>query len=136
MAGARTYRTRLPLRVAVMAAALVWAGTLALLVQFPDVAPRTLWSATAFLVFFIVFSAYYDRLAITVTGDGIVVSRLWNRVPVRFEDILRIEVHQGFAGTMYDVLTRRGLVQFSSLFARHQELFDLLLEKAELQRRG
>ncbi len=133
MAGARTYRTRLALRLSVMAAAAIWAATLLLLVQYPEVTPRTLLSATAFLVFFVLFSAYYDRLAITVTGDGIVVSRMWRRFAVRFEEILRIEVRVGVAGTIYQVLTRRGLVHFSSLFARHRELFDLLRDKAGLQ---
>jgi hypothetical protein len=128
---------RLPLRLAVMMAAAFWASTVALLVQHSGaVAPRTLLSASGFLVFFLVFSAHYGRMAITVTGEGIVVSRVFGSLPVPFEDIVGIEVHRSLAGTVYEVLTRRGLVHFTSLLARHRELFDLLLERAQLQRRA
>ncbi len=136
MAGASTYRTRLPLRVAVGAAAVFWALVMALLFRYPGAGLGTFVSAAAFLLFFLAFSALYDRNAITVTSDGIVVSGLLRRVPVRYEEILGIEVHPGLAGTVYEVLTRRGRVQFSSMFARHRELCQLLVEKAGLLRRS
>jgi hypothetical protein len=135
MASPLTFRALLPLRLAVMAAAAFWGSTVVLLVQHDGaVAPGTLLSAGGFLVFFLVFSAHYGRMAITVTVDGIVVSRFFGSLPVPFDDIVGIEVHRGLAGTIYEVLTRRGLIHFSSLLARHRELFDLLRERAELQR--
>ncbi len=133
----RIYRTCVGVRLAVLAAAAVWAAMLGLLARLPSVAPQSRLSAAAFLVFFALFSMYYGRLAIAVTGEGIVVSRFLRRLlPVPFEDILGIEVRKALGGTFYDVLTRRGLVRFSSLLARHRELFRLILEKADLERRG
>jgi hypothetical protein len=137
MSGDATYRTRLDLRLAVTAAAVLWAAALTVLVQnLEQVQPRVLLGAAGFLAFFAVFSAYYGRLGVTVKPEGIVVSRFFGAVPVRYEEIVRIEVQQGFAGTLYQVRTRRGPVQFTSVLARHRELFDLLRQRAGLDRLG
>jgi hypothetical protein len=55
---------------------------------------------------------------------------------VPFEDILQIVVRDGLGGRVYAVFTRRGLVQFTSLTARHRELFETLLERAALSPRS
>jgi hypothetical protein len=137
MSGDATYRTRLDLRLAVTAAAVLWAAALTVLVQnLEQVQPRVLLGAAGFLAFFAVFSAYYGRLGVTVKPEGIVVSRFFGAVPVRYEEIVRIEVRQGFAGTLYQVRTRRGPIQFTSVLARHRELFDLLRQRAGLDRLG
>jgi len=132
---ARIYRTRLPLRIAVAAAALFWAAVLAVLLGVPGAEPRAILSATIFVAFFVVFTVVYGRTSITVTSEGIVAATPFRRRPVRFEDILEIVVQDGLGGRVYAVFTRRGLVRFTSLFARHRELFELLLERAELQPR-
>jgi hypothetical protein len=132
---ARTYKTRLPLRIAVAAAAVFWAGVLAVLLGARHVDPRAILSATAFVAFFVVFTVVYGRTSITVTTDGIVAETPFRRRPVRFDDILEIVVQDGLAGRVYAVLTRRGIVHFTSLFARHRELFELLLDRAELRPR-
>jgi len=134
MAGT-TFRTRLSLRVAVAAAGALWASTLAYLAQFPQVAPRTLLSAAAFVVLFAFFSVHYERLAIIVTGEGIVFRRLGRRLRIGFEEIAGIEVRRSIAGRSYEVRTRGGLIRFSSLVSHHGELFELLLDRARLQRR-
>ncbi len=130
----RTYRTRLWLRLAMLAAAIFWASVLAALARFPGAPFGSVVSALAFLTFFVVFGAYYDRMAIVVTPDGIVFRSFFRRVPVRWDEILKVEVRPALPGTLYAVLTRRGLVQFSSLLARHRELFQVLLERAGLAR--
>jgi hypothetical protein len=130
----RTYRTRLSLRVAMFAAAALWAAVLAALAHFPGAPFGTVLSAVAFLAFFIAFGAHYDRMSIVVTPEGLVFHSVFRRLPVRWDDILRVEVHPGLAGPLYAVLTRRGLVQFSGLLARHRELFQVLLERAGLAR--
>lgn len=134
MAGT-TFRTRLSLRLAVAAAGALWTSTLAYLAQFPQVTPRTLLSAAAFVALFGFFSVHYERLAIIVTGEGIVVRRLGRRLGVRFEEIAGIEVRRSIAGRSYEVRTRGGPIRFSSLVSRHGELFELLLDRARLQRR-
>jgi hypothetical protein len=129
---ARIFRTRLALRLAVSTAAVFWAVILAFLAQFPEVTHQTFFSAAAFLAFFVLFTAHYDNLAVTVTADRLVFSYMWRRVPVRFEEIERVEVYPGVTGTVYDVRTPRGSLQFNSFFADHRELLSLLLERAHL----
>ena len=41
-------------------------------------------------------------------------------------------VRDGLGGRVYAVFTRRGIVQFTSLFGRHRELFETLIERSEL----
>ncbi len=135
MVAARTYRTRLPLRIAVGAAAALWAGVLAVLLGAPGAEPHALLGATAFAAFFIAFSFVYGRTWIAVTPQGIVAATPFRVRPVPFEEIQEIVVQDGLAGRVYAVFTRRGLVQFTSLFARHRELFELLRERAGLQAR-
>ncbi len=130
----RTYRTLLWLRFALLAAAVFWASVLAALAHFPGAPFGSVLSALAFLAFFVVFGLHYGRMAIVVTREGIVFRSFFRRVPVRWDEILKVEVRPGLPGTLYAVLTRRGLVQFSSLLARHRELFQVLLERAGLVR--
>lgn len=133
---ARTYRTRLPLRVAVAGAAALWGAVLLLLLRLPGADGRSILAAGAFAGFFGAFTLVYGRTSITVTEDGFVAASPLRRRPVRFDEILEIVVQDGLAGRMYAVFTRRGLVRFTSLFARHRELFELLLRRAELSRQA
>lgn len=133
MEPARTYRTRLPLRIAVAAAACLWGAAVAVLARTPGTEPRLAIGAGLFSLFFAAFSVLYGRWSITVTDDGIVASTPFRRRPFRFEDILQIVVQDGLGGRVYAVVTRRGRIHFTSLFARHRELFELLLERADLR---
>jgi hypothetical protein len=133
--GARTYRTRLPLRIAVAAAAVFWAVVLVALAGAPGIELRVVVSAGAFSLFFVAFTVVYGKTSITVTSDGIVAATPLRRVGVRFDEILQIVVRDGVGGRVYSVLTRRGPVHFTSLFSRHRELFELLLERADLRTR-
>jgi hypothetical protein len=133
MEEARIYRTRLPLRIAVGAAGIFWAAVFVVLVRSPGTELRIVAAAATFLLFFGACTVFYTRTSITVTRDGIVAATPFRRRPVRFEDILKIVVRDGLGGRVYAVVTRRGLVHFTSLFARHRELFELLLERADLR---
>jgi hypothetical protein len=133
---ARTFRTRLPLTIAVGAAAVFWAGVFAVLVTAPGVELRAIAGAGAFLAFFVLFTLVYVRTSITVTRDGIVAEGPFRRRPFRFEEILGIVVPDGLGGRVYAVLTRRGRVEFTSLIAGHRELFQLLLDRAALSPRS
>jgi hypothetical protein len=130
----RTYRTRLWLRVAMLCAAALWGAVVAALARFPSAPAGSVCAAVAFLTFFVAYSAVYDRIAIVVGPDGVVFRGVLRRTLVRWDEILRVEVHTGAAGTLYAVLTRRGLVRFTSVLARHRELFQLLLERGALAR--
>lgn len=135
MDAARIYRTLLPLRIAVAVATAFWAGVLVTLVRMGASDLRTLFTAGGFVAFFLVFTVVYGRTSITVTRDGIVAASPFRRRPVPFEEILEVVVEDQLLGRVYAVVTRRGLVHFTSLFARHRELFETLLERAQLQRR-
>ena len=117
-----------------LGAAAFWAAVLAALARFPGAPASAVLSATAFLAFFVVYSAVYDRTAIVVGPEGVVFRGVLRRIPVRWDEILRVEVHTGAAGTLYAVLTRRGLVRFTSVLARHRELFQILLDRGALAR--
>lgn len=133
MERARTYRTRLALRVAVGLAALFWAGMLAAVLRAPVVDARAAIGAAGFAAFFAAFSVVYARSSITVTGEGVVAASPLRRRPVRFDEIVRIVVNDGLGGRVYAVFTRRGIFHFTSLFERHAELFELLLERSGLR---
>src|SRR5512142_670319 len=133
MAG-RTFRTRLWLRLAVWMAAALWSAVLAALVVAPGSERRTVLSAAAFVAFFAAFGFVHARTWIAVTAEGIVASTPFRVRPVAFEEIERIVVLDGVTGRLYALSTRRGPVQFTSLLARHRELFELLLERTGLDR--
>ena len=117
-----------------LCAAAFWAAVLAALARFPSAPGASIASAAGFLVFFVFYSAVYDRTAVQVGPEGVVFRGVLRRTPVRWDEILRVEVHTGLAGTLYAVLTRRGLVRFTSVLARHRELFQLMLERGAMSR--
>jgi hypothetical protein len=125
----------LPLRIAVAVAAVFWAAVLVALAGAPGIELRVVASAGAFSLFFVAFTVVYGRTSITVTSDGIVAATPLRRVRVPFDEILQIVVRDGVGGRVYSVLTRRGPVHFTSLFSRHRELFETLLERADLRTR-
>ncbi len=135
-AAARTYRTRLPLRIAVGLAAALWGAVLVVLLRLPGADLRSVAGAAGFAAFFAVFTVVYGRTSITVTEDGIVAATPFRKRPVRFDDILEIVVQDGLGGRVYAILTRRGPVRFTSLFGRHRELFETLLDRAKLSQGG
>jgi hypothetical protein len=130
---ARTFRTRLWLRLAVLAAAAAWCAVAAYVILLAGAGAPAALAALAFVAFFGGYAALYDRLAVTVTPDGFVFRTLFRRVQVRPEEILNVRVVRAIGGTLYAVLTRRGLFRFSSLVAQHRELLDLLVQRARLQ---
>ncbi|HET7753035.1 MAG TPA: hypothetical protein VFK85_03920 [Anaeromyxobacteraceae bacterium] len=120
------------LRLAVVVAAVLWAAVLAVVATHPEIGLRSAFIALGFLVFFVGSIAHYELTAIEVEPDGIVVRGAFRDVRVKFDEIQNLVIHQGFVGTLYAVLTRRGLVRFSSLFSGHRELADLLLDRTGL----
>jgi len=116
------------------AATAFWASVLVAVVLLPGAEWHTVISAVLFLAFFLVFGAHYVRLAVVVGPEGIVFRSVLHRIPLKWDDILEVEVRPSVAGTLYAVLTRRGLVEFTSLLARHRELCQIVLEHAGLAR--
>ena len=132
MEPARTYRTRLALRIACALAALFWAGMAAAVVRAHAADWSIALASAGFSAFFVGSYLLYARTWIAVGPLGIVAASPLRRRPVAFEDILQIVVRDGIAGRVYAVSTRRGLVLFTSLTANHRELFETLIERSRL----
>jgi hypothetical protein len=130
----RTFRTWLPLRLALWSAAGFWGAAFALLVREPGGSAVLVAGSAAFVAFFAASAVAYGRTAIRVTPEGLVASTPFRRRPVRWDDVLRVVVRDGLGGRVYSILTRRGPIHFTSLFARHRELCELILERAGLRR--
>jgi hypothetical protein len=128
----RTYRTRRTLRIAVGLAALFWSGMVLAVLWLPGDRALPAVGAAGFAAFFVWSYLLYARTWIAVGPQGIVASTLLTRRPVPFEDILGIVVRDGFAGRVVAVLTRRGLVHFTSFLERHRELLETLLDRTDL----
>jgi hypothetical protein len=118
--------------MAVGGAAALWSAVFGLIVGAPGAEPHAVAGAGAFVAFFVVFSFVYGRTWIAVTPEGIVAATPFRVQPVPFDEIMEIVVREGVAGRVYAVFTRRGLVRFTSLFARHTELFEVLRDRANL----
>jgi hypothetical protein len=130
--GARTYRIRLGLRLACAFAAAFWGALAAAVLRLPGGGVGPAAGALGFTLFFVASYLLYARTWIAVGPRGIVASSPLRRRSVPFEDILGIVVRDGLGGRVYAVFTRRGLVQFTSLVARHRELLEILLERSAL----
>jgi hypothetical protein len=130
---ARTFRTWLPLRVALWAAAGFWAGAFAVLAKAPGTRALLVVASAALVAFFVASAIIYGRTFITVTPEGIVAATPFKTRPVRYDDILRVVVRDGVGGRVYALLTRRGPIHFTSMFSRHRELAELILERAALR---
>jgi hypothetical protein len=134
--GARTYRIRLGLRLACALAAAFWGAVSAALLWLPGGGLRPASGALGFALFFVASYLLYARTWIAVGPRGFVAASPLRRRPVPFEDVLEIVVRDGIGGRVYAVITRRGLFHFTSLVARHRELFETLLEGAGLAPRS
>ena len=132
MDGARTYRIRLGLRIACALAAAFWGALAAAVLHLPGGGLGPAAGALGFAFFFVASYLLYARTWIAVGPRGIVAASPLRRRSVPFEDILEIVVRDGLGGRVYAVFTRRGLVQFTSLVARHRELLEILLERSAL----
>jgi hypothetical protein len=132
---ARTYRTRLGLRIACAMAAAFWAAAFAAVLRLPGAGPSAAAGALGFALFFVASYLLYARTWIAVGARGLVASSPLRRRPVPFEDVLQVVVRDGIGGRVYAVITRRGLFHFTSLIAHHRELFETILERASLEPR-
>ena len=128
----RTFRPSRALIGVLAGSAFCWLAVLALLLTMPGIAGQTYLSVFFFIGFFGVFIVYYSSQAIVVGPSGLVVRRLFGLQSFDFQDIVKIDVYPGPAMTSYDIMTRRGPIQFSSWFRGHRELLDLIVRGARM----
>jgi hypothetical protein len=91
-------------------------------------------SVVFFIVLFAAVLAFYSGLTITVDRYGVTYRGLLSFESYPFESILKVDVRPGISGLVtYDVITRRGMLQFSSFIRGHQALRDLIVSRAGLE---
>lgn len=129
--GTLVFRPR-PILAALMAAAgIVWIATLVYLFRFEGVPTKTFVSAGFFIVFFGISLAYYARTAIVVDQSGVTYRGIVRTQRFSFADILKVDVMPGPV-TVYAVRFRGKFVHFTSFFAQHRRLMELLVDRAGL----
>lgn len=121
-----------PILAALMAAAsVIWIATLIYLFRFDGVPTKTFISAGFFIVFFAISLAYYARTAIVVDQSGITYRGIVRTRHFRFAEIMKVDVMPGPV-TVYAIRFRGSLVHFTSFFAQHRRLMELLVDRAGL----
>lgn len=127
----QVYRPRLVLGASMGVAGALWLAALLYLVQFQGVPARTLLSALFFVFFFAVSVVYYVRTAIFIDAGGLTYRGMIRTHRFRFADIRRVHVVPGPV-TVYAIRARGRLLHFTSFFKHHQELAELLVNRAGL----
>jgi hypothetical protein len=130
----RIFRPGLFIRALVGAAGLFWLSMLGILFWLGTATLHTLLSVLFFVGFFCVSVAYCSAQSIEVDPCGITHRLLRSHRRLGFEEVLRVHVLPGLPVTVYSVITRSGIVLFTSLFKGHRELFELIVERARLSR--
>lgn len=127
-----TFRPRALLRTVVVAADTLWIGVLFALLLMRGATNGAFLSAAFFVALFSACAWFYQRLAFTVSQDGLTVRTLNDERTFRFDDILRVDVLPGLVGTSYAVRTRLGSLRFDSLLGGHERLCALIVRQAGL----
>jgi hypothetical protein len=115
-----------------MGAATLWIAVLLALIAMHGATRSSYFSAAFFVALFTACSLFYNRLAFTVSENGVTVRTVAMERTVPFDAIVRVDVVPGLIGTSYAVRTRAGSLTFSSLLAGHQRLCDLIVRGARL----
>jgi hypothetical protein len=134
--GTLVFRPRPILAALMAAAAIVWICTLVYLFKFDGVPTRTFLSAGFFIVFFAISLAYYSRTAIVVDQSGVTYRGIVRTYRFSFAELLKVDVLPGPV-TVYAIRFKGRGVHFTSFFAQHRRLMELLVDRAGLaQLRG
>jgi hypothetical protein len=130
-----TFRPRALLRHVVLLALALWFNVLLALVRHPGAPDKAFLGAFFFIALFSSCWLYYHHLAIAISGELLICRGFLRDRGMRLDDILHVDVHPGPLGTTYDVIGRGGFVRFSSLFADHKRLLELIVNRAHLDQK-
>ncbi len=125
------------LRYVVWGAIGAWVLILLIMLWLREPIPtHTYISVLFFIILFGAVLAFYSGLTITADRYGVTYRGLLSFESYPYESILKVDVRPGLSGLVtYDVITRRGLLQFSSFIRGHQALRDLIVSRAGLEGR-
>ena len=115
----------------------LWVAILLILLLQPGAIPwRTYLSAIFFIALFASVLVFYSGLTIVVDRHGVTYRGLVSLRTYPYESILQLDVRPGLTGILsYEVVTRRGMLHFSSFIANHRRLADLIVQRSRLGRR-
>jgi len=125
------FRPRRLLAGLMTAAGLLWLAVVIYLLQFRGVPLKTFGSALFFVCFFLFAAVYYVRTAVIVDSAGVTFRGMLRTQRLGFGDIRKVDVLPGPV-TVYSVRGPGRLFHFTSFFARHRHLVNLLVERAGL----
>lgn len=126
------FRPRRWLRAVVLVAVAHWVWVFFQLVRYEATSTQAFAGVGFFIALFTILGIFYNYQAIEVTGRSVIVRGVSSFRELHFSDILGVDVKPGFLQTNYSVRSRRGSVFFTSLFADHQRLLALIVERARL----
>jgi hypothetical protein len=109
----------------------LWLWVLVVLLQFDGVPLRTFLATVFFIVFFAVSLAYYARTAIFVDARGVTYRGVVKTLRIGFEDIRKLDVLPGLV-TVYSIRGKGPGMHFTSFFAQHRRLMELVVSRAGL----
>ena len=113
-------------------AGLFWIAVFVYLLRFDHVPLRLMLGPVFFIAFFGLALAYYGRTAIFVDAGGLTYRGLVKTRRVGYEEIRNVDVLPGLV-TVYAIAAPAARLFFTSLFAHHRRLAELLVERAGLQ---
>ena len=128
----QVFRPRRLLAFLMAGAGLLWAAVLVYLLHFEGVPFKTFFAVGFFLVLFSLSGAYYGRTAIFVDSKGVTYRGVVRTRRFSFADIRKVDVLPGPGLIVYAIRGRGREVHFTSFFAHHRRLMQLLVERAGL----
>ena len=128
------FRPRVWLRYSVLAAIVFWVHMFFVLVALNGTSGQAFLGIGFFVTLFTALAVFYNNLSIEVTPEGLVSRGVLSFRLLRFADIQTLDVKPGLLQTTYSIRGRRSFVLFTNLFADHQRLLEIILERSELSR--
>ena len=121
----------MPVRIAVLAAFVLWlaGATLSVLGRLPNYAVA---SAAFFVVFFLVFVAYYWSMSFVIDEYGVTYRGATEFEHFDWEEIIHLESSDIPLGGYYVTTRSRGGFVLSGFIREHRELAELIAARAGL----
>ena len=125
----KEFRASWLIRTAVLAALLLWLAVAAAAFFASDVPTYAVWSSLFFVVFFLVFVAYYFSMSFVVHEYGVTYRGATEFEHFDWEEIVQVD---GVLLGGYYVTTKHGGFVLSGFIKEHEKLAELIITKAGL----
>ncbi len=134
--GREEFRLHPAIRWVVGGAVYFWALIFLVLLLLPaDIPWHTYVSAVFFIALFTLVLIFYNGLTIVADQYGVTYRGLLSFRNYPYETVLKVDAKPGITGIVnYHVVTRRGMLYFSSFIANHRRLMEIIIDRAGLHR--